>query len=139
MQLTAQQFEQIANLLPRQRGNVHLNNLQVLNAILYVAENGCKWRALPKHYGNWHTIYTRMMRWSGNGVLDRVFEHLQRSPLMRVHIESICLDSTIVKVHPSATGAPKKTAPKRLDAAVAAGAPKCIWLPRMRAMSSLGA
>jgi transposase len=71
MQLTVQQFEQIAGLLPRQRGNVRLNNLQVLNAILYVAENGCKWRALPRHYGNWHTIYTRMMRWSNNGVLDR--------------------------------------------------------------------
>jgi transposase len=55
MQLTAQQFEQIAGLLPRQRGSVRLNNLQVLNAILYVAENDCKWRALPRHYGNWHT------------------------------------------------------------------------------------
>ena len=30
-----------------QRGNVILNNLQVLNAILYVAEQGCKWRGLP--------------------------------------------------------------------------------------------
>jgi transposase len=139
MQLTVQQFEQIASLLPRRRGNVRLNNLQVLNAILYVAENGCKWRALPKHYGNWHTIYTRMMRWSANGVLDGVFEHLQRSRLMRVRIESICLDSTIVKVHPNGTGAPKKTAPRRLDAAAAAGVPKCIWLPRMRAMSSPGA
>jgi hypothetical protein len=27
-----------------QRGNVSLTNLQVLNAILYVAEQGCKWR-----------------------------------------------------------------------------------------------
>jgi hypothetical protein len=67
-----------------------------------------------------------MMRWSGNGVLDRVFEHLQRLRLMRVRIESICLDSTIEKEHPNETGASQKTAPKRSDAAVAAGVPKCI-------------
>ena len=30
--------------LPLQRGNVRLTNLQILNAILYVAEQGCKWR-----------------------------------------------------------------------------------------------
>jgi transposase len=135
MQLTVKQFEQIADLLPRQRGNVRLSNLQVINAILYVASNGCKWRALPERYGNWHTIYTRMMRWSRSGVLDRVFERLQRCRLMRMRIETICLDSTIVKVHPDGTGAAKKTAPKPSDAAVAAGAPRCIWLPRMRAMS----
>ena len=40
------------------------SNLQVFNAILYVAEHGCKWRGLPKRFGNWHTIYTRMNRWS---------------------------------------------------------------------------
>jgi len=46
--------------LPAQRGNVSLTNLQVLNAILYVAEQGCKWRGLPKRFGRWHTIYMRM-------------------------------------------------------------------------------
>ena len=139
MQLTTEQFEQIADLLPRQRGNVSMDNLRLINAILYVATNGCKWRALPKHYGNWHTIYTRMMRWSRAGVLDRIFEQLQRRRLMGVRIEAISLDSTIVKVHPDGTGARKKTALKPSDAAAAAGAPKCIWLPQMRAMSSLGA
>jgi transposase len=131
MQLSPAQFEQIEDLLPRQRGNVKVNNLQVVNAILFVAANGCKWRALPERYGKWHTVYTRMLRWSRAGVLDRVFEQLQRRRLMRVRIETVCLDSSIVKVHPDGTGAPKKTVPKRSDAAAAAGAPNCIWLPRM--------
>lgn len=55
MQLTEAQFERIADLLPRQRGNVRLSNLQVINAILYVATNGCKWHALPEKYGKWNT------------------------------------------------------------------------------------
>ncbi|MDR3320394.1 MAG: transposase [Desulfovibrio sp.] len=32
----------------------------MLNAILHIAENGCKWRALPKHFGQWPTVYVRM-------------------------------------------------------------------------------
>jgi len=135
MQLTEAQFKQIADLLPRQRGNVRLSNLQVMNAILYMAANGCKWRALPEKYGKWNTVYTRMMRWSRAGVLDRVFERLQHLRLMRVRIEALCLDSTIMRVHPDGTGAHKKTAPSASVAAAAAGAPNCIWLPRMIAMS----
>ena len=43
MELTEAQYEQIAPLLPVQRGNVRVSNLKVLNAILYVAEHDCKW------------------------------------------------------------------------------------------------
>src|ERR1051326_9224760 len=79
MEISEAQFKRIEHCLPTQRGNVSLTNLQVLNAILYVAEHGCKWRGLPKRFGNWHTIYTRMKRWSKSGVMDRVFERLRGS------------------------------------------------------------
>ena len=82
------QYQQIESCLPRQRGNVSLSNLQVLNAILYVAEHGCKWRGLPKRFGNWHTIYTRMSRWSKSGVMDRLFERLQQAQIIRIKIEA---------------------------------------------------
>ena len=131
MELTQAQYERIAPHLPVQRGNVSLSNRQVLNAILYVAEQGCKWRGLPARFGNWHTIYTRMNRWSKNGVLDRVFEHLQREQIVRVKLEAVSMDSTIVKVHPDGTGALKKTVPKPSDAPAAVGPPRFIWLPRM--------
>ena len=112
MEITAEQYQRIAPSLPRQRGNVRVTNLQLLNALLYVAEHGCKWRGLPKRFGPWHTIYTRMNRWSKSGVLDAVFEQLQREQLVRIRIESVSLDSTSVKVHPDGTGALKKTDPK---------------------------
>ncbi|MBZ5627270.1 MAG: transposase, partial [Acidobacteriia bacterium] len=54
MEITEAQYQRIAPSLPRQRGNVTLTNLQLLNALLYVAEQGCKWRGLPKRFGNWH-------------------------------------------------------------------------------------
>ena len=131
MEITSEQFNRIEAFLPVQRGNVSLTNLQVVNAILYVAENGCKWRALPKRFGNWHTIYTRMNRWAKAGVLDRLFEELQHQQLVRIRIEAVSLDSTIVKVHPDGTGALKKTARNRSANPAADGAPKFIWLPRM--------
>src|SRR5215475_11040174 len=98
MEITEAQFERIAASLPRQRGNVKITNLQFLNAVLYVAEHGCKWRGLPKRFGPWHTIYTRMNRWSKSGVLDTAFEQLQREQLVRIRIETVSLDSTTVKV-----------------------------------------
>ena len=131
MEITDAQYRQIAPCLPTQRGNVTLDNLHVLNAILYVAEQGCKWRGLPKRFGNWHTIYTRMNRWSKSGVLDRVFAQLQQTQIIRVKIEAVALDSTIVKVHPDGTGALKKTARKPLASPAADGRPRFIWLPRM--------
>ena len=41
--------------LPVQRGDVRVSNLTVINAILFVTENGCKWRALPPRFGKWRT------------------------------------------------------------------------------------
>lgn len=112
MEITEEQYARIEDSLPVQRGNVRLTNLQVLNAILYVAEHGCKWRGLPKRFGRWHTIYMRMNRWAKNGVLMRVFEKLQMDQIVRIQIEALSLDSTSVKVHPDGTGALKKTGRK---------------------------
>jgi transposase len=131
MELTESQFKIIEHCFPRQRGNVRCSNLQVLNAILYVAEHGCKWRGLPNEFGRWHTIYTRMSRWSRNGVLERVFTELQRAQIIRIKLEAVSLDSTYIKVHPDGTGALKKTALNPSENPGADGQPKFIWLPRM--------
>ena len=65
-----------------------------------------------------------------DGVLDRVFEQLQRK-IVRIKLEALSLDSTIVKVHPDGTGALKKTDLSRSADPEAAGPPSFIWLPRM--------
>jgi transposase len=131
VEIAEEQFRRIESALPRQRGNVRVTNLQFLNALLFVAEQGCKWRGLPKRFGPWHTVYTRMNRWSKSGVLDQVFELLQREQIVRIKIEAVKMDSTIVKVHPDGTGALKKTDPKPSENPAADGPPRFIWLPRM--------
>jgi transposase len=128
MQITSAQLKSIEDLLPVQRGNVTLSNLQVFNAILYVAEHGCKWRGLPKRFGKWHSIYTRANRWAKNGVLDRVFAALQESDIINIQVDHISLDSTAVKVHPDGTGALKKTVNNLSVNHGPDGRPKYIWL-----------
>jgi transposase len=131
VEITETQLHRIKSSLPRQRGHVRVTNLQFLNALLYVAEQGCKWRGLPRRFGPWHTIYTRMNRWSKSGVLEQVFEQLQREQIVRIKIEAVKMDSTIVKVHPDGTGALKKTDPKPSESPAADGPLRFIWLPRM--------
>ena len=131
MELTVEQYEKIKELLPRQRGNVKMSNLDFLNAVLYVAENGCKWRRLPQRFGNWHTIYMRMNRWAKKGIMDQVFAELQRQNIIRIKVEAVSLDSTTVKVHPDAAGALKKTVGNASASPSRDGVPRFIWLPRM--------
>jgi len=131
MEITEEQYQRIQDCLPVQRGNVRINNLQLLNAILYVAEQGCKWRGLPKRFGNWHSIYVRMNRWAKKGILDLVFAKLQQEQIVRIKIEAFSLDSTSVKVHPGGTGALKKTVPRPSENPVGDGTPRSIWLPRI--------
>ena len=66
MAITKAQFDRIAGHFPVQRGNVKTENYAFINAILYMAENGCKWRALPTEYGKWATIYKKFNRWAKN-------------------------------------------------------------------------
>ena len=131
VELTEEQYERIKDALPRQRGNVSIDNLVLLNALLYVLENGCKWRAVPKEFGRWHTVYLRLSRWSKAGVIERVFARLQAQQIVAIKIEAVGLDSTSIKVHPDGTGARKKTGPKPSAARVADARPKFIWSPRL--------
>jgi transposase len=115
MKIIEEQFEQVKHCFPRQRGNVKMSNLEFLNAVLYVVENGCRWRKLPREFGNWHTVYRRMSRrskcrWSKSGVLNKVFTELQKLSVIKVKIEHVSIDSTGIKVHPDAAGALKTRA-----------------------------
>ena len=127
--ITEAQYELLKPYLPVQRGNVKISNRTLINAVLYVAENSCKWRALPKEFGNWHTIYMRLRRWAEKGVLERLFEALQQHRLIQIKVDCLSLDSTSVKVHPDGTGALKKTVHNPLESPEEGGPPTSIWWP----------
>lgn len=41
---------------------------EIINAILYLNDNGTKWRAMPHDFPPWSTVYTYFRRWSRNGL-----------------------------------------------------------------------
>ncbi len=77
---------------------------KVLSAVLWIAKEGASWRAIPKVYGYWNTIYRRFGRWCDAGVLQTLHEHFHDA----VEISAILIDSTMVRVRSCAAGAPKK-------------------------------
>ncbi|MDR0623877.1 MAG: transposase [Treponema sp.] len=51
MKITGEQRQKIIHFFPKQRRNVKVDNSLFLEAIIYVCENGCAWRALPSFLG----------------------------------------------------------------------------------------
>lgn len=133
MKLTQEQYQVIEGVFPKPRGNAEIQNIDVLNAMLYVTEHGCKWRGLPVRFGNWHTIYTRMNRWAKSGVLSKAFQEMQKHQIIRIRLEAVSLDSTSIKVHPDGTGALKKKDRKASENLAETGPPNFIWSPQIPA------
>ena len=72
-----------------------------LNALLWMARSGGRWRDLPDHLGDYGTVKRRYYRWIEMGVLDAILAALARE----ADLEWLMIDSTIVRAHQHAAGA----------------------------------
>lgn len=95
-----------------------LTDRAFLEAVLYLVRVGCPWRDLPKELGYWHAVYMRFRRWEERSVWSKLWKVLQGEHFAQAR--DLFIDSTTVRAHQHAAGAPKKTAATRLwDALVA--------------------
>ena len=125
-----QQIYRFLDAYPRLQTADEATLRRFVEAVLWMARSGASWRLLPKAYGKWNTVYKRFARWCDEGVWEAMQRHFAPDP----DFENILLDSTAVRAHPCAAGAPAKRgakASKRLDAAGVASAPRCMP-PAMR-------
>lgn len=49
---------------------------EVMNAVLYVLETGCQWRALPRDLPPKSTVHDYFMLWEWDGTLERIHHEL---------------------------------------------------------------
>ena len=114
------QWARIRDLLPGRVGHVGVtakDNRLFVEAVLYGYRTGIPWRDLPERFGCGVKVHTRFSRWAKTGVWERVFQHLAAE----ADNEYAMIDSTIVRAHQHAAGAPKKPAMIRPSAVARAG------------------
>ena len=113
-------WERIRHLLPGRVGHVGRtakDNRLFVEAVLYRYGAGTPWRDLPERFGCGVKVQTRFSRWAKAGVWEQLFQHLAAD----ADNEDAMVDSTIVRAHQHAAGAPKKLEKTRRLGAARAG------------------
>lgn len=101
--LSDKQWEQLKDFVAQ--GNMGrprtIDIREVINAILYVVKTGCQWRALPKDFPNWKTVYSYFLRWRDNGKWKEIHDRLRQKVRVQEGKESTpsaaIIDSQTVK------------------------------------------
>ena len=101
------QWDRIKDFVPggrKGKRGPRSDNRRFIDALLWMARSGARWRDLPPAFGKSGSVKRRYYRWVEAGVLDRIFEALSAEPDM----EWLMIDATIVRAHQHAAGARKE-------------------------------
>jgi transposase len=107
VKLSNDQWTRIRGFLredPRAYVGQEANCRRFVEATIWIMRSGAQWRLLPSEYGDWNAVYKRFSRWCEAGVWERMLAHFAEEADM----ESVMIDSTVVRAHPCAAGAQKK-------------------------------
>ncbi len=103
-ELRDDQWERLKDYVPggrKGKRGPRTDNRRFLNALLWMARSGARWRDLPEELGDYATVKRRYYRWIEMGVLDEILAALARE----ADLEWLMIDSTIVRAHHHAAGA----------------------------------
>ena len=73
---------------------------EVVDGVLYVLSNGCRWRDLPHDFIlSYITCYRHFIAWVNSGTLKRVFEELKQKADKKnlLHWRNAYLDASVVR------------------------------------------
>ena len=114
------QWERLKDFVPggrKGKRGPRTNNRLFLDALLWMARPGGRWRDLPERFGGYQSVKRRYYRWIEMGVLDRILAALAHE----AGLEWLMIDTAIVRAHQQAAGA-RKVKGGRMPRALAAHA-----------------
>jgi transposase len=85
------------------RGDKGRDDRKFLEALHYFTVHNVTWRALPREFGNWNSVWKRFWRLSKSGTFEAFFEALAGMSETARLVQMF--DSTVVRAHVSAAGA----------------------------------
>ena len=103
--LSTEQLERIKPFFPRSHGISRVDDLRVLNGIIYVIRYGLQWKDAPREYGLYNTLYNRFVRWSRMGIFNNIFAELAEAAGSDGRL---MIDATHLKAHRTAASLLKK-------------------------------
>ncbi len=101
------QWDRIEPFVPggrKGRRGPRSNNRRFIDALIWMARSGARWRDLPEFYGPYQRIKRRYYRWIENKTIENIFKTLAKE----ADFEWIQVDATIIRAHKHAAGAPLK-------------------------------
>ncbi len=84
-ELSDAQWNYAKRYLPPQPYNRTLktDDRRILNGVLYVLKTGCNWEEIPRKYGSYVSVHTRLKKWSAEGVLDPILSSIDEDGLFK--------------------------------------------------------
>jgi transposase len=105
--LTDEQWARIAPLMPggcKGKRGPRSNNRLFMDALLWMARSGARWRDLPERFGDYRVVKRRYYDWVERDVLTNVFKALSTD----LELAWLSVDATVVRAHQHAAGARKE-------------------------------
>ncbi len=103
---------EVFDAVQSRRGEPGHDDRKFLEALHYFTVHNIPWRALPKEFGPWNSVWKRFWRLSRSGVFEAFFQALAETS-QTAHLVQM-FDSTVVRAHVSAAGAKGGSRTRRL-------------------------
>ena len=113
---------EVFDAVQSRRGEPGHDDRKFLEAIQYFTVHSITWRALPREFGNWNSVWKRFWRLSRSGVFEAFFQMLAEFS-DTAHLVQF-FDGMTVRAHVSAAGAKGGSSIRPSAARVAAFRPK---------------
>ena len=89
-ELSDDQWNYVKQYIPTQprNENIKTEDKRIINGIRYVLETGCPWTEVPRKYGSYLSIHTRLKKWSAEGVLEPILSNIDSNEVYKERLSN---------------------------------------------------